>query len=116
MAKRKRGAQPGNLNALKHGFYSKFMHQGELDDLDRISAGLDSEINALRVLFRRILIDSNETDTYERYVHSLNALGLAATRIASLMRIQKILTGEVQSTTDALTQAVDKIAIELRLK
>lgn len=38
---RKRGAQPGNLNALKHGFYSR--------GLDRISREVLSEARALDV-------------------------------------------------------------------
>ena len=33
-AKRNRGAQPGNVNALKHGFYSQQFRNGELADLD----------------------------------------------------------------------------------
>ena len=31
---RKRGAQPGNTNALKHGFYARAYRSGELNDLD----------------------------------------------------------------------------------
>ena len=30
MKKRKRGAQPGNLNAMKHGFYSPFLSPEEI--------------------------------------------------------------------------------------
>jgi hypothetical protein len=29
---RKRGAQPGNKNALKHGFYSRYYRRRELND------------------------------------------------------------------------------------
>jgi len=53
--KRGRGAQPGNLNALRHGFYSRYFRSIELADLDQLSAGLESEIAMLRVQTRRFL-------------------------------------------------------------
>ena len=43
--KRKRGGQPGNLNALKHGFYSRLFREPEIADLDTLamleSVGVD---------------------------------------------------------------------------
>jgi len=51
---RPRGAQPGNTNALKHGFYAKHFNQLELSDLETaLSGGLDNEIEMLRVAQRR---------------------------------------------------------------
>ena len=43
--KRKRGGQPGNLNALKHGFYAGGMTRDEVKGLARIGEGLMDEIN-----------------------------------------------------------------------
>jgi hypothetical protein len=37
-SKRPRGAQPGNSNAVKHGFYSRKFHPQELNDLDLLLA------------------------------------------------------------------------------
>ena len=54
MANRKRGAQPGNLNALKHGFYSRNFLDLENTDLEAMLAqDLESEIAMLRVVVRR---------------------------------------------------------------
>jgi hypothetical protein len=54
MANRKRGAQPGNLNALKHGFYSRSFLDLENTDLEAMLAqDLESEIAMLRVVVRR---------------------------------------------------------------
>jgi hypothetical protein len=47
---KKRGAQPGNTNALQHGFYSRQMHSGEIADLSAITPDLNGEIAMLRVL------------------------------------------------------------------
>ncbi len=40
----KRGAQPGNLNALKNGFYSRQFRELENADLSQVSEGLKDEI------------------------------------------------------------------------
>ena len=37
---RKRGGQTGNLNALKHGFYSKHFLKGEIMDLVKAEVGI----------------------------------------------------------------------------
>ena len=64
---RKRGAQPGNTNALRHGFYSRYLHQLELDDLDQIvSEDMDGEIALVRSLIRRTVEFSEGVDSLER--------------------------------------------------
>ena len=52
--KRKRGGQPGNINAIKHGFYSKNFSLAERRGL-KVTEGvvLGDEIALLRVLIRR---------------------------------------------------------------
>jgi len=51
MPKRKSGAQPGNTNALKSGFYSPRFTSIELGDLQTMlkADGLNNEINLMRV-------------------------------------------------------------------
>ena len=56
--KKSRGAQPGNANALKSGFYSRTFSEAELVEIGRLAVaelGLDEEIAMLRVLMRRVL-------------------------------------------------------------
>ena len=51
---RKRGAQPGNTNALKHGFYTKNFSLAERRGLEATQEiVLADEIALLRVLIRR---------------------------------------------------------------
>jgi hypothetical protein len=52
---RNKGAQPGNTNALKHGFYSRFFKEGEVTDLSSLAPDLTDEIAMLRVITRRLL-------------------------------------------------------------
>ena len=89
--KRKRGAQPNNTNALKHGFYSHRFNNLELTDLDTtLSEGLTDEIALLRVIIRRVFeyADSAAQDL-DTWSHALNTLGAASTRLAGLLRTQQ---------------------------
>lgn len=53
--KRKRGAPPGNHNALKHGFYSKDFKGKDRFDFDLASGieGIDAEIALLRLELKK---------------------------------------------------------------
>ena len=57
--KRKRGGQPGNQNARKHGFYSKHFTPEQMKQLEEIDyhKGLDPEIALLRVKLNSLLED-----------------------------------------------------------
>ena len=57
---RKRGGQPDNQNARKHGFYSKVLDEAEQLDFELASGveGVDDEIALLRVKIKSVL----ETD------------------------------------------------------
>jgi len=62
-----RGAPPGNLNALKHGFYARQFKKAELTGLEQCDFdGLNDEIAILRVYIRRLIQQgSDTTDLYE---------------------------------------------------
>ncbi len=55
--KRKRGGQPGNHNARKHGFYAKVLDEAEQVDFELASGveGIDDEIALLRVKIKSLL-------------------------------------------------------------
>jgi hypothetical protein len=107
---RRRGGQPGNTNALKHGFYSKYFRTEEARDVEAlVSEGLQEEIATLRVISRRVLQLSEGMTDLEVGLRVLNAFGAAATRISSLIKVQKIILGEDEdedSFEDALRIAI----------
>lgn len=106
--KRRRGAQPGNINALKHGFYARHFGKMELKDLDAIlDKGLDSEINMLRVGIRRLFELTQENSDIERGIRLLSVLGSSATRLANLLRTELLLGGDRQDKV--YTQLIDAI-------
>ena len=80
--KRKRGGQPGNQNARKHGLYSKHLTHEEQKHLEGIDehTGLEPEIELLRLRLNAMLEDPDvSTETLLRTVHT----------IARLMAIQR---------------------------
>ena len=60
--KRKRGGQPDNQNARKHGFYSKVLDEADQLDFELASGveGIDDEIALLRVKIKTILENDPE--------------------------------------------------------
>ena len=93
---RKRGAQPGNLNAYKHGFYSRRFSMVELSDLSNVlSENLDDEIALLRIIIRRVFeYADNEAVTLSDWMSALSTLAASATRLSGLLRTQHQLTGK----------------------
>ena len=119
-----RGAQKNNTNALKHGFYSKQFRNSEIDGLTALKAAghqdLASEIALLRVVIYRTLaqadLAASDPAAHVDWLSYLSALGLAATRIANLLRAQKILEGDQgEAVASTISLALQDIAKELKL-
>jgi hypothetical protein len=106
--KKRKGAQPGNLNALKHGFYSRSFKELENSDLEAMLAqDLESEIAMLRVVVRRAFeLSTAPSDAgrvgrcssssvsrpsagqdLDKAIHVMNSLGMASIRLGSLLKI-----------------------------
>ena len=114
---RKRGAQPGNLNALKHGFYSRVYRETEHFDLNCLDiTELESEINGLRVFIRRTMELADGVDDLNTAISTLYALSMAASKVAMLARTQQLLQGSQDDRiSEALNIALDQVKVELRL-
>ncbi len=88
--KRNRGGQPGNVNAMTHGFYSSNFKNAERELLAEIPLDdLSAEIELLRVTNKRFLdalvASRNELD-FETQLTALRAVNLSAHSIATLLR------------------------------
>ena len=115
MSSRRRGAQPGNNNALKHGFYSREFRSVELEDLDVIESTLQDEIAGCRVAGRRIMeLSGNLDDDPMKAVAALNSYGAMCQRIARLLQVHATLTGGSNSTMAAISQALDDVWKEFK--
>jgi hypothetical protein len=61
-AKKKRGAQKGNANAWKHGFYAKVLNAAEKRDITIAQGinGIDDEVALLRVKIKKVIENDPE--------------------------------------------------------
>ena len=109
---KKKGAQLGNQNARKHGFYSRVLEESLRIDLDEAVAidGLDEEIGLLRLKLRELLDQNSDKINLEL------ALSCANT-IARLVRTRyNISAGQKRSLKDAITKVLTEIAVPLGVK
>ncbi len=118
MPKRTRGGQPGNTNALKHGFYSRRFSDQEHCDLEASQDDdLRSEAAMLRVVIRRVFELSENITEFEQACELLRHVSLAIGRLAAIMRTQALYglspADEVQRTIE---EALFEIAEDLNLE
>ena len=94
---RKRGAQIGNTNALKHGIYAHHLNSLTPSDLAGFSTNKTAEeIQLIRVMVSRHLQmrKNNPPRTPEETLTDLRVISFAVGRLASLMRLQRNLPDE----------------------
>ena len=136
VVKKRKGAQPGNLNALKHGFYSRSFKELENSDLEAMLAqDLESEIAMLRVVVRRAFELSTAPDDagrvrrrssssvsrpsagqdLDKAIHVMNSLGMASIRLGSLLKIQAMLGKRQGDIGAVISEALKEVARDLKL-
>lgn len=112
----KRGAPKGNLNALKHGFYSRLFREIDVNNLPENASTLEHEITLLRVMIRRTMQLADGIDDLREATRVLDALGAAAARLANLLRAQKSLNASHSQVADEISVAIQEVNAELRRK
>ena len=89
---KKRGGQPNNRNAYKHGFYSKYFSAFESKALSDLAiTDVSNELGLMRVQvdrFMQVYTASLEGLDFEERLAALRTVTLAVGRIASLESIQ----------------------------
>jgi hypothetical protein len=115
--RRKPGGQPGNTNALKHGFYTKNFSLAERRGLQAAEGVvLVGEIGLLRVLIRRFAeqIQSSQGVSLNESAQHLAVVSEAMLRLASLLRTDHMLGGDETSTfITQLNLALNNVTEEL---
>jgi integrase len=106
-------AQPGNLHALVHGFYSTRLPPEDLSALqEEAPTGLDYEIALMRIVIRRTFELSDDATNVAESAHYLDVLGMAATRLAKLFKVRHSLR-QVSYHDDTRMQAFLDLAKNL---
>ncbi len=110
MVRRKRGAQPNNHNARKHGYYASALveaEQLELGEAEEIE-GLDSEIALLRVKLRTLI---------EEHPKQLELQLKAVSTLGRLVSIRYNISNEhKKSLRQAVTTVLRDVAVPLGIK
>lgn len=105
--KRQRGAQPGNENARKHGFYSHVMNEANRVEMQYASEveGIDEEITLLRLKIRELL---------ERDPNNIELLLSATNTLSRLVKTRYNLTPqETKGIQDSIKTVLTDLAIPL---
>ncbi len=105
---RRPGGQPGNTNAVKHGFYSPRLHQDQDGALEDASFNdIRNEIALLRGSIRHAVEWSADIQSLPDALSFLRILALASASLSRLVRTQQAI---VRSDID---QALDKAISEI---
>jgi hypothetical protein len=105
--KRKRGAPRGNLNALKHGFYSRVLDEAEMLDMEAAEGihGIDNEIALLRVKIKALL---------EKDPENIKLIMQATNTLAGLVKTRYNITREQRKgLKEAIGNVLKEVAIPL---
>lgn len=109
---RKRGAQPGNINALKHGRYASLVPPKDNRSLpDILSSSLEEEISMLRKATRRVFDLAKQADDIDLAIKVLGSLGLAMIRTSRLLKSQQEL-GDGDQTLEVISAAIHEVLVE----
>jgi len=115
---RKKGGQPGNTNALRHGYHSHRFKPTQLADLEvQFGEGLSNEIFAVKVAISDLIIMSGKHDkTKSDLVGTLDTLSGASIRLATLLRTQDALKNRTSDILSALNVGLTEVLDELGFK
>jgi len=110
ISKRKRGAQPGNDNARRYGFYSKSFSPSDMEGLDsNVTGEFHDELNAARVHAAHLaeLMKDYRNMPLQDYISASNAFNNYLDRIQSLTRAQRFIYQNQTTIEKALEELKD---------
>jgi len=120
-----KGGQPGNKNALKHGFYSKHYSAEEKKRLDNVTdIDIIAEINLIRVQIDRLTEqvsftevtrqDNNGTEYRDaHYLAQLNTLSAMTTTLTTLIRTHYLTHGRSGDIQSSILTALEELRLEM---
>jgi len=102
----------GQPDPSQDSYLEPFISQEAIDLNAILQEGLQDEIMMLRVFMRRMMALARGTDSLEETIHVLGAAGLAATRLAGLLKTQQFLGGSGNEARQAIADALHDILVE----
>ncbi len=115
--RRQRAKNPAKSGGAAHGFYSRQFTSLEQADLQSLLVGdLHDEIAMLRIALRRVLDLSEGISDLGQAIRWLNTMSIASTRLASLVRTQRLLLGNDARIAETISQALSEVLKDFHLK
>lgn len=106
----RRGAPPGNSNAVKHGFYTRRLKHSHLDGVESTdSSGLIEEIALIRVFTRRLIESIDFDGDPFTLAEILRTLCLASSTISRIIRTQFLLASSGTTLGNDIDEAIRQI-------
>ena len=116
LAKRHRGGQPGNINALKHGFYTRRFNPSDLAGVESTDYnGLFEEIAIIRLYARRLIELDDESADISQVANILRILCLASLTITRLVKTSQFLQLNADTSASDLHKVLEHITALLDL-
>jgi hypothetical protein len=110
---RRPGAQPGNSNALKHGFYTRRFKKHDLSGVENINIkGLAEEIALIRIFTRRLIEACDPSADVYDLAGILRAICLASDTITRIIRVQYLLGNSSNELSASIDEAIRQIGVE----
>ena len=113
-SKKHPGAPLGNLNALKHGFYTRRLRKRDVADVQTTDLkGLAEEVALIRIFTRRMIETCDPSAGAYEVADILRIVCLAASTITRIIRAQFLLHDTGSEWEQAVTQAILQVSAEL---
>ena len=106
---KKRGAPPGNKNAIKHGLYSKDL---ALDFVTCQREGISTEITYIRAVLDCVMTVIPTLTNPDHLLHALQVVSNSSVKLSYLL--EHISAGEKDSEFEAISQAIKEVNQEFR--
>jgi hypothetical protein len=111
---RRKGAQPGNNNAIKNGFYARCFKRRDITDLQKHDfEGLKDEIELFRVQIRRISEMSADIKNLQEALDYLNCFSHAFHSLSRLVRTNYFVFNDQDDFKSEIMKAVNEARLEL---
>ncbi len=111
---RHKGGQPGNNNALKHGFYTRRFRKRDLSGVESINLkNLAEEIALIRIFTRRMVEESVQDPDYYDNISVLRAICLASGTITRVIKTQSFLANDRSDFFASVDEAIRQVRIEM---
>jgi hypothetical protein len=112
--KRKRGGQPGNLNRVRHGFYSKRLRSMQIEEAQQMDQNLNEEVALMRACLAWYIAKAKSGRTAKERRETLDGAGLATVRIGYLVQTNRGLTEQMDAANmpEVILQVLADMALE----